>query len=307
LSAKDQHRLDTRKLKDYEATLLISKTHSFEVKPEMGFLHAFTAFESKESRGKNCQELIDQRYGHWIFLYAVIQSLPMLVIDAPGVKFSEGVEYFLCQPPMGGLPWLSDAGGPRKEWYGVGESGTVVSLPSDVVNYGMEATYNRSHCWQIANKWISGSEAGTMQTAPTPEPGQGEPLSPLAPPPGFAGGELGLRPGGRTMQRSADTTPSLGTPTSTQEERSRSRQAKRRSIAVGLNRLPIPAGIAAQENFSPSFSPSFTPVSGGSRGTSPGGYGSAGGERRMSSNPGSTFDDILKNMDKDPAPTKKKK
>jgi hypothetical protein len=326
VEGKDQQKLTSRKIKESERTMLMSKSHNHGVNTHSRFLTEFLAFEQKEARGKNCQELADMRYGHWVFLYAVIQCLPMLVIDAPGVKYSDGVEYFLCEPPIGGLPWLTEAGGLRKEWYGIGDSNTVVSMPSDVVDYGLEATYNRSHCWIVGQQWFvartSVDSARTMPPPPQPHPQADAPLSPLAPPaPSFAGFPGFDERSGRSMQRSYDSSPALGTPPIAQREYSGDRNAKRRSIAVGLNKLPIPANVARQDN----FSPSYTSVGAGSRGTSPAGYGSpagynspagysaagysSGGERRVSSNPGgsgSTFDDILKNMSQDDGKKKKK-
>lgn len=320
---KDQQKLSSRKIKDHERTMIMSKSHNQGVSIKSRFMEEFMAFEHKESRGKNCHELADMRYGHWIFLYAVIQCLPMLVIDAPGVKYSDGVEYFLCEPPIGGLPWLADAGGPKREWYGIGDSNAVVSMPSDVVDFGLEATYNRSHCWIAGQQWYQARTSLDSSIMPPPSlpPQADAPLSPLEPPaPGFAVGEL--RPSSRSIERGYESSPTLGTPPVAQREFSGDRNAKRRSIAIGLNKLPIPANVARQEN----FNPSFTPVSAGSRGTSPAGYNSAGGygspsgynsaggyssggERRPSSNAGgsgSTFDDILKNMGSDEGKKKKK-
>lgn len=319
----EQQKLSAAKIKDHQRVLLMSKSHNFDVSTATGFLEEFVAFERKESRGKNCQELADQRYGYWIFLYAVIQSLPMLVIDAPGVKNSDGVEYFLCQPPIGGLPWLLDANGPKKEWYGIGESNTVVSMPSDVVDYGFEATYNRSHCWLVSLQWYQ-ARPSLEETPPnlllSPLSLTDTPLSPLEPPvPVFASGEP--RSSSRSTQSSLDSISSLGTPPLAPRERSGDRNTKRRSIAVGLNKLPIPTNTARQENFSPSL-PALTPVSalsGSSRGNSPavysspagfgsaGGYSPVGGERRMSSNASSTFDDILRNMTPETRNPKKKR
>jgi hypothetical protein len=46
---------------------------------------------SKESRhGKSMDEICDLRNGQWIFMYAVLQALPMVVVDAPGVRWTKG-------------------------------------------------------------------------------------------------------------------------------------------------------------------------------------------------------------------------
>jgi hypothetical protein len=309
LGPKEQNNSSTRKLKDYEIKLLLAKSHSLYADYKTPFLEMYQAFEEKEARGKNCSELADQRYGHWIFLYAVIQSLPMLAVDAPGLRFTQGVEYFLCEPPMGSAPWIEDAGQVKMAWYGIQGGQGVVSLPSDIVNHGVEGIYRRSHCWTIAETWISGGEAD----APMPPAGDplagGELHSPLEPPPGFDG-DLNLRPSSRGRQgrrgSSAGPSPTAGRD-SDSEWRSRSRQSQRSSIALGLERLPIPDGHEG-------WSPGAYQTGSGSGATSPAGYspgmrhssrgGSDGSGARVESGnsqggtkKGSTFDDILGSLD----------
>lgn len=315
LSVAEQAKINKKKLKDAEGIDLLRKSRNVVSEQQTSFLQAFIAFEEKESRGKNCKELADQRYGHWIFLYTVIQTLPMLIIDAPGVRFTAGVEYFLCQPPMGGLPWVSDD---QRGVYQIGDSEQIVVLSNDTVENSIDATYRRSHCWTMATKWIMGSEATNLPLSQSPElirRDQPEPLSPLTPPPGFAGGELGLRPSSRALERSPNSsTSSLTIPsidTQLKDEQSRDRYSRRRSMGPGLNKLPIPGGAAAIEwregyNYSPSLAPGI--AGGASRGTSPSGLNSpvsAGGNRRYSSRPDQSFDDILKDIPATPVSKKK--
>lgn len=119
------------------------------------FVAAIDAWERKQARGRTLTEICDLRCGAWIFLYAVIQSLPMLVVDAPGLQFHSGVEYFLCVPPRSGVPWAGgQSGAGRQSFYRIaGESERVVSLPCDLIEHGVEGTYRRSHCWLMAAKW----------------------------------------------------------------------------------------------------------------------------------------------------------
>jgi hypothetical protein len=119
------------------------------------FVNAFRDMECKAAHGCNINELVDLRIGQWIFIYAVIQALPLLACDAPGLKHTQGVEYFLCEPPRSGVPWADPekAGSVRRHWYAVGDAGGVVSLPSDVIEHGVEGIYRRSHCWQMAENW----------------------------------------------------------------------------------------------------------------------------------------------------------
>lgn len=166
LSAKEQSRFE-RHIKDHELQLILHKSYNFDTdKLELPFLTEFKEFEHKEAKGKTAADLVDQRIGTWIFLYVVIQSLPMLAVDAPGVRYSEGVEYFLCEPPMGRPAWVEDRGsGVRKVWYEVaggadGGSRTIVELPADAVMYSVEAIYQRSHCWAAARLWEQAAAQG---------------------------------------------------------------------------------------------------------------------------------------------------
>ncbi|OAA61177.1 choriogenin Hminor [Niveomyces insectorum RCEF 264] len=158
MSAKDQARFD-RNLQSYELQLILIKSHNVDAdRPEASpFLAAFEAFELREAKkGKSETELTEMRIGHWLFLYVVLQSMPMLVIDAPSLQYTEGVEYFLCEPPQGRPPWVEDAGEVRKAWFQTaGGAGPLVELSADVLLYSVEATYHRSHCWLAAKMWAS--------------------------------------------------------------------------------------------------------------------------------------------------------
>lgn len=119
------------------------------------FLVAMRTFEARQARGCSLAELTELRAGMWIFIYAVLQALPMLVVDAPGIKWHQGVEYFLCEPPRSGVSWArpSSGSGASNGWYSVSSGGGMVSLPSDLVEHGVEGVYRRSHCWLAAGKW----------------------------------------------------------------------------------------------------------------------------------------------------------
>ncbi|KAB8301311.1 hypothetical protein EYC80_003192 [Monilinia laxa] len=239
LSPKDQHKASTRKLKEYELLLILAKSHNLDSDKKTPFMEMFKAFEEKESKGKNVQELADQRYGHWLFLYAVIQSLPMLVVDVDNLRYTEGVEYFLCQPPLGNLPWMEDASGVKMAWYGVQGGQGVVSLPSDVVNYGTEGVYRRSHCWTIAQKWINNAEANDLSQPFAPEDEEEGLMSPLAPPPGFGGSSN--RPGSRDRDDSSRRSSVASNGLLGVDRRSNpNRQSQRNSVMLGLEMLPIP-------------------------------------------------------------------
>ncbi|OQO05875.1 hypothetical protein B0A48_09971 [Cryoendolithus antarcticus] len=148
----------SKKLKDDEIAAITRACLNPDT-PLSTFVSGFRDMEKRAMHGCNIAELVDLRVGQWIFLYAVLQALPMLACDAPGLRYTQGVEYFLCEPPRSGVPWAdperaATAGG-KRAWYAVGEAGDVVSLPSDVVEHGVEGIYRRSHCWVMAKRWTA--------------------------------------------------------------------------------------------------------------------------------------------------------
>ncbi|KAJ1333921.1 hypothetical protein MN608_03919 [Microdochium nivale] len=268
LPAKEQQRLD-KNLQDYERVLILNKSYDFETsKLRNPLLVEFLELEDKETKGKTVAEMVEQRIGYWLFLYVVIQSLPMLVVDAPGLHFTEGVEYFLCQPPRGHPPWIEDAPMVRKRWYEVAGGGGLVELSSDAVEFGIEGTYHRSHCWLAATQWEMGGPA--TLAAPTEQA-----FSPLPPPQAvFADMDPGV--GG-----SRSSSPSGAPPGVAMRGRSGSphdrQQAYRKSIALGLEPVMIPsgAGDSPQGSWGPSSaggmasagsSGHWSPVTGGAGG-----------------------------------------
>ncbi|KAI7571580.1 hypothetical protein KC319_g6013, partial [Hortaea werneckii] len=195
--------------------------------------------EKKAAHGCKIGEIVDLRIGQWIFMYVVLQALPMLACDAPGIKHTKGVEYFLCEPPRSGVPWANPAIGNQggmgmgRRWFSVGEGGGVVSLPSDIVEHGVEGIYRRSHCWVMAEQWSAANpilnsalheqEAlNASQSAALGDAG----LSLPPPPPPNQGGLM--VPGSRSSSPAGST-----------------RSDKRSSyIGLGLEALPLPAGVS---------------------------------------------------------------
>ncbi|KDN62409.1 putative choriogenin Hminor [Colletotrichum sublineola] len=259
MSQKEQAKFD-RKIKEHEMTLVIQKAYNWDTNNvNIPFLLEFKDFELHEAKGKTAADLADQRIGYWLFLYVVIQSLPMLVVDAPNLKFSEAVEYFLCEPPMGNLPWLEDARQVRKMWYEVSGGNGYVELSADSVLFSVEAVYHRSHCWLAAKEW----EGLDGATAPPP---QDFGMSPLEPPrPVFPGpdGIVGNPP-------ASGTPPTTGSPQSHLRPRNASpggrhlgsRNAHRSSMIFGLEPVPFDEGLPGDRT---SRVPSARSSSAGSR------------------------------------------
>ncbi|KAF2756913.1 hypothetical protein EJ05DRAFT_493437 [Pseudovirgaria hyperparasitica] len=259
--AKRDAKTRAKKLKDDEVRTLLKSTHNADaVKPSHPFLAAFFELESKTAHNRTFDEILDLRIGQWLFLYAVLNALPMLVIDAPGLKWTAGVEYFLCEVPRSGVPWArtDDAHATQRNWYGIAGSTGVVSLPADVVEHGVEGIYRRSHAWKMAEVWsheIGGLLDAAVQDMLDPQGGAHQ--GGLAPPPAIMGG-------GEAMPRPRSLRAESPTP---------SGRGKRESVMMlGLEALPVPAGI------------------------DPMGLGAGAGGSRPGSRAGSgktTFDDIL--------------
>lgn len=188
------------------------------------FLLAFKEYEYSQAAHCTIGHIADLRQGQWLFIYAVLQSLPMLVVDAPAVKWTHGVEYFLCMPPRSGVPWANNAERERTYYAIGGNTNAVVSLPSDVIEFGIEGIYRRSHCWVMAEKWTSSSEI--MQQAVEETLKRDNVRVPS--PPGTMPAALDAAP------RTRSNSPTARDPT------------MRRSVMLsGLEALPMPPGVFA--------------------------------------------------------------
>ncbi|KAK3395839.1 hypothetical protein B0T20DRAFT_395699 [Sordaria brevicollis] len=187
LDAKKRAKLD-RKLASNELLLMLIKSRNIDTDAlQLPFLQAFKEFEHKEAKGVNPSDIANQRVGYWLFLYVVLQSLPMLVVDAPGLHWTEGVEYFLCEAPQGNPPWMEDAGEVRKMWYKTNDGQGIVELSADVVMFSVEGIYMRSHCWLAAKEWEAAllpasAQAAISQPLDAAAAVLGEGITPLEPP-----------------------------------------------------------------------------------------------------------------------------
>lgn len=296
LSAKDQAKFDKR-LKEHELLLILNKAYNYDTNGiKLPFLDQFKDFERREAKGKMKQDLVDQRIGYWIFLYAVLQSLPMLVVDAPGLRYTEGTEYFLCQPPMGQPPWAED-GQVRKMWYEVTGGGGLVELSTDAVMYSVEATYHRSHCWLAAKQW----EGLEGDDAPPSEPA----MSPLEPPRAIFPGADGVLGSPPPIVGPSTPSPPLGTPPLAVRTRNlspgriRASGAHRSSIAIGLEPVPMdpPTSAFGPHQRSSSLGPRPPSAFIGNRNASASNLSIMGtprtGTPTTAATSGTTFDDIL--------------
>lgn len=218
MESKKQAKEQLKKLKDDEINKALMQSYNRDSVKSTPFLESFMLFERKSAHGKSMEEIAELRAGQWIFMYAVIQLLPLLIVDAPGAKWTKGVGYFLCQVPKGSPPWTKAASGRKiSQWYGVAGGAGVVSLPADIVDHGTEGIYRRSHCWKAAQKWTGQNElvsGGPLET----DLSQDNLLSPPL--------NVGLQ------------LDSLRSRSSSPDGRS-----NRRSVHVGLEALPLPDGV----------------------------------------------------------------
>ena len=225
LDNKKQVKEQQKKLRDDDINNALMHSYNRDSVKSTPFLEDFMRFERRSAHGRSIGEINDLRVGQWIFLYAVIQSLPMAVVDAPDIKWTNGVEYFLCEVPKGAAPWMKDAHGRKQIWYGVAGGAGMVSLPADVVEHGVEAVYRRSHCWKAAERWTG--YHSFVEAPEQPEPGvmDSPVLSPLIPPPQL------LSPGyTNPWVRSRSSSPVRN---------------RRHSVQIlGLEALPLPQGVS---------------------------------------------------------------
>ncbi|TKA81019.1 hypothetical protein B0A55_02502, partial [Friedmanniomyces simplex] len=241
-----------KRIKDEEiAQLLRSASNASDV-TRTPFMDAFLDMERRAAHHCNIAELVDLRIGQWIFMYVVLQALPLLVVDAPGITFTKGVEYFLCEPPRSGVPWANPnaaaVGGRHNAWFAVGDGGGVVSLPSDIVQHSVEGVYRRSHCWIMAEKWsaanpilnsalheqeaINAEQSAALGDGILPADPSGAP--PVGGIPRISSGEYPppMRPDSRPgSSRGLSPGPAMRNPN------------RLSSIGIGLEALPLPVGV----------------------------------------------------------------
>ncbi|KAH8698975.1 hypothetical protein BGW36DRAFT_358483 [Talaromyces proteolyticus] len=226
-----------RKLKDSEINEILMASYTRESLKPTPFVESFMQFERRNAHGKTMDEIMDNRIGQWLFLYAVLQSLPLLVIDVSDVRFTNGVEYFLCVAPRGGAPWVQNDGKTGRSWFGVAGGQGVVSLPSDVVNNAVDAVYRRSHCWQIATQWAEKSQV--LGSPITTEDGSSVFSSPPVPQ-----SSIGSISDVQSMFSHSGMSPLTAPRTGSPGFMSHNPRA---SIYNGLEALPLPAGVMPVE------------------------------------------------------------
>ena len=230
LPAKKQAKERGKRLKSDEMTKALMQSYNRDSVKVTPFIEGFMGFERLSANGKSIDEMVELRTGQWIFLYVVLQSLPLVVTDAPGLNWTRGVEYFLCEVPKGSPPWAREDNSRKVHYRAAG--GSIVSLPPDVVDHGVEGIYRRSHAWKAAEKWTGREEIGpgfppktsflgpVVNRKPLPQNFFDGVISGYPAPPNF-------NPDGVPLSRSSST----------------ERQSPRGSVVYGLEPLPLPQGL----------------------------------------------------------------
>ncbi|OBT58269.1 hypothetical protein VE04_01559 [Pseudogymnoascus sp. 24MN13] len=308
-SAKAQVTAETRRLRPFEKLLVLAKAHNVSVGLQTPFLRKYAEFEDEQASGSSIRDLRDQRFGYWIFLYAVLQCLPPLVMDAPGIRYTGGVEYFLCKPPLGHLPWQ--------------DGRTMRDYPFDAAENTAEAIYTRSHCsMSVADRLPPLQARAALEGGPvlanspylapvdvSTRDGSGSPVSPAGRPATFEFPAPPLRPSRLSSGTPAPDLPAL-TAWRSAVRRPPSRQRPGREEwqpAEFFGDAGAPPGVGLGAELLSVSRPtsrhmSSRPVS---RATSAfGGAGSVSGVSSAGVAPGngpSTFDDILGGMKEEEA------
>ena len=150
----------SKRLKDDEIAKLLKASHC-DTETVTPFAESFREFERKSAHSRNIREITERRVGYWIFIYAMLQILPILVVDAPELQYVEDVEYFLCQPPRLDVPWAKDDSMlvPSPGGLDIADADPIARLPADLVETGVEGSYRRSYCWIRAQEWTAGKPA----------------------------------------------------------------------------------------------------------------------------------------------------
>ncbi|KAF2672773.1 hypothetical protein BT63DRAFT_450800 [Microthyrium microscopicum] len=152
ISPNDDDASNPKKVGKNELSVLLKASYNKDTHDARHpFSQLWQSFEFRSTTGMTIDKVANFRLGAWLFFYCVLQALPMLTVDAPVAKYTEGVDYFLCQPPRGRLQWSKE--GTAWEWFRDPVTGVVTQLSKDAIDMSDEALYCLSHCWQMSAIW----------------------------------------------------------------------------------------------------------------------------------------------------------
>lgn len=116
---------------------------------------AFSKFEKSDQVGE--VDPSTARRGRWVLIYGILQTLASVSVDAPTVRYRDGVSYHLS-PRLKGVkmpPWKT-SGGARPNPH--------------------EAAHELSHCWTVPATWNAGGDVSNSGTEDSAEEG----ISPIS-------------------------------------------------------------------------------------------------------------------------------
>ncbi|KAK5177134.1 hypothetical protein LTR44_010418 [Exophiala sp. CCFEE 6388] len=240
----DSAMLQSKKLRENEVNEVLLGSYNRDSINASTWIQDFFNYERRSGGGKTLDQVIDARCGHWLFMYAVLQALPMTVVDARDLKHTDGVEYFLCVAPRGGRPWVKEDPSTSRAWYNVASGGGVVSLPADLIDHSVEGIYRRSHCWTVATRWAEGLPGHTAALQPQNlQSGSSPYLNPQQPP--------YLDPGTSPLMKPLS-------PASSNELRSVNSR-DRSSVNLGLKAMEAPPSqVRSRPKSNPNYNPNLT-------------------------------------------------
>lgn len=124
-------------------------------------LDAFIRFEKSDRIGDVDPSLA--RRARWVLLYVILQTLASVSVDAPNVRFRDGVSYHLSPQLKGARipPWTSS----KKTRHG-GASQQY-----------LEAAHELSHCWVVPATWTTSNTSTSEDDDGLPPPPTSPPLS----------------------------------------------------------------------------------------------------------------------------------
>ena len=154
LEISDESMRSTKRLSDSEVNDVLLGSYNRASMQSTEWIQGFITFERRTGTGKTLNDLIDLRIGQWLFVYAVLQSLPLVVVDAEDVRFSKDAEYFLCQAPHGRRPWVTNNSSAFRTWPDPADRGIPHSQSSNNIDNSSDGVYFRSHCWAVATTWV---------------------------------------------------------------------------------------------------------------------------------------------------------
>lgn len=117
---------------------------------ESELIESFVKFEKADRIGEVDPSLA--RRARWVMIYGILQTLASVSVDAPGVRYRDGVPYHLSPQLKGARipPWSKKAGGNKHAGAGRG-------APTDYI----EAAHELSHCWTAPATWTASNTSAS--------------------------------------------------------------------------------------------------------------------------------------------------